>query len=117
MLKTITKVIFFFLLFLFVSFLPSNYNVTFIGGKKSKILESSSLWVTTGFRIWYLLFHISVLIFFLSLFNFIFIVDTIVDVPISCCPICPSNQAPSPVPPAITTLLSVSMGYACMFFG
>ena len=49
-------------------------------------------------------------------FNFIFIVDTITDVSLS--PFCP--PPPSVHPPfllAITTLLSVSMGYAYMFFG
>ena len=50
-----------------------------------------------------------------SFFKFIFIVDTIVDVPIFY-PWTSSPPAPAPFPLAITTLLPVSMDNTSMFF-
>ena len=51
----------------------------------------------------------------LNIFNFIFIVCTVTDIPIS--PDLPTfpSQSPPPFPLAITTLLSVSMGHADPF--
>ena len=50
--------------------------------------------------------------------NFIFIVGTITNVPIPPLPhFAHLHPAPAPFPLAITTLLSVTMGYVYMFFG
>ena len=48
--------------------------------------------------------------------NFTFIVDTITDVPISL-PFAHLHPVPTRPVPAITTLFSVSVGYAYMFLG
>ena len=54
---------------------------------------------------------------FYPFFNFIFIFGTITHIPTSS-HLCPPPPSPHPsFPMAITTLLSMSMGYVYMFFG
>ena len=51
------------------------------------------------------------------IFNFIFIVDNITDVLVPPPPFATPSSPCTPFPRAITTLLSVSVGHAYMFFG